>query len=649
MSVYKDASTKKPLGKRQLLVFKVVAILLPLLGLVLAEVALRLTGYGYDLRLFVEDPRHDGFFVMNEHASKKYFTEEENATIGNFERFEQIKAPNTFRIFVLGESTTIGYPYMHNGSFHRWLQYRLMHTFPDKDFEVVNLSLTAVNSYTVQDFARQIVPYAPDAVLMYVGHNEYYGALGVGSTSYLGSTPSLIRAAIALKDFRLFQLLSNLMAQMKKVIFNNTDQTDLRENLMKRMASKQQIPYASEPFNNGIHQFKSNLYVALNALEQAQIPVFISNLVSNEKDLKPFISDTTATQNSANAHFNMAQKAYKQKDFAQARQHYQEAKELDMLRFRAPEAITNIIHKAADAFPNTTLVDSRALFEGHSPHGILGHETLLEHVHPNLLGYALLSEAFYQSLKEQPILKGQVAHEITFDALYRQMPITLVDSLKGAYEIMMLKEGWPFYEPIAEEVTVHESFESELAGGLSVKQISWSDAMKQLYNHYIEEKNPEAALKVAEALLLENPYDPTFYRQAGKLSMGLEELSRAVFYLKKSFDLHPDFETARNLFITLLKSDQPKEALQYLNFAVANNPADVSLTQLQNFVRQIIALKDLHEKNSTDATIANQIAAAYLKFANTSAAAIYIEKSLELAHNNPTALALQAQVEDIKN
>ncbi len=640
--------TSSKTKNRRLLVFKLVAMLLPFMLVVLVEVALILFGYGYDFQLFVEDPKNADFLIMNKHASKKYFMEEENATIGNFEKFEKTKSPNTFRIFVLGESTTIGYPYMHNGSFHRWLQYRLMHTFPDRHFEVINLSLTAVNSYTVQDFAKQIAPYAPDAVLIYVGHNEYYGALGVGSTSYIGDKPALIRTMLRLRELRLVQFLSSIISKIKQAFSGGAQETDLRENLMKRMASEQQIPFASVVYKNGIHQFGNNLHEALAALEKEKIPVLISNLVSNEKDLKPFISDTTVEQHSAVHHFTLAQKTYEQADFEQAKGHYRLAKELDMLRFRAPEEMNNIINKAVTVFPNVNLVDTRALFEAHSLHGILGKETLLEHVHPNLLGYALLSEAFYQSLKNH-IINTKEGHEMTFKELYQQMPITLVDSLKGAYEIMMLKEGWPFNEPITEEVNANKSFEEILAGGLSVKQITWSDAMKQLYNYYIKEYKYPEALKVTEALLLENPYDPAFYLQAGKLCMDLEAHRRAGFYLRKAFEMKPDLETARDLLITLLKLDRPREALPYLNFAIANKPADFSLGELQLFVNQIIALKDQYAKNPTDVQLTNQIAATYLKFANTTAATIYIEKSLHIAHNNPVALALQEQIQEILN
>src|ERR1700752_3399279 len=180
------------MDKRKLWLFRVIAMLLPFVLLFLLEVALRIFHYGYDTSLFIEYPGNKDYWVMNPDASKKYFTDQLNATTGNREPFRKEKEANTLRIFVLGESTTIGYPYFHNGSFHRWLLYRLMAGYPDKKIEMVNVSLTAVNSFTGLGFSKEVVRYQPDAVLIYTGHNEYYGALGVGSTNRIGGNPRLV-------------------------------------------------------------------------------------------------------------------------------------------------------------------------------------------------------------------------------------------------------------------------------------------------------------------------------------------------------------------------------------------------------------------------------------------------------------------------
>ncbi|MEJ0081904.1 MAG: hypothetical protein WDM78_13370 [Puia sp.] len=151
-----EIKNKRPVSKRRTFFFRTISILIPFIIICLIEISLRIVHYGNNPDLFIESPADKDFLIFNPEASKRYFSNQAIATTGNIEPFKKEKDANTTRIFVLGESTTIGYPYFHNGSFHRWLQYRLMNSFPDRKFEVINLSLTAVNSYTVLGFAEFI-------------------------------------------------------------------------------------------------------------------------------------------------------------------------------------------------------------------------------------------------------------------------------------------------------------------------------------------------------------------------------------------------------------------------------------------------------------------------------------------------------------
>jgi lysophospholipase L1-like esterase len=384
-----------PRTKNRGLIFGIISLLIPFLFLGIFEGGLRLFGYGHDLGLFVESSERPGFLVMNPHASEKYFGDPENATTGNFEEFSKKKGEGTCRIFVLGESTTIGYPYFYNGSFHRWLQYRLQHSYPNLNFEIINVALTAVNSYTVLGFGREVMKYEPDAVMIYTGHNEYYGAMGVGSTNAIHGNRFLINTLLKLRELRLVQLFNRSWHGLKRLFAGN--KKGQREGLMKRMAEGQKIPYDSEIYKQGVRQFETNMDELLALLTKQNIPVFVSNLVSNEKDLPPFISEENG-DGSAKNQYQQATLAYEKGDFAKARSLFVKAKELDLLRFRAPEAINETIVKLIQKYPGSHLADTKSLYEKNSPGGIVGKETLLEHVHPNLFGYALLSDAFYQSL-----------------------------------------------------------------------------------------------------------------------------------------------------------------------------------------------------------------------------------------------------------
>ena len=630
-------SSERGKGSRQIL-FKLIAIALPLLGLLLVEVGLRIAGYGYNSGLFIDDRRNKGYLVMNDKASKRYFTEAENATIGTFESFRKRKSPETFRIFVLGESTTLGYPYLYNASFHRWLMYRLMHTFPDRQFEIVNLSLTAVNSYTVLGFAKELVNYQPDAVLIYCGQNEYYGTLGVGSTSRLGSNRFVIQSLLHLRSLRFVQLIENGYSHIRQALKGK--RTDQRETLMKRMAAKQEIPINSAVYKRGIQQFQTNMESVCQVLTNKHIPVFISNLVSNEKDLKPFISSETGPATSAEYQYTLAKASLRSNDFAKARQLFVKAKDLDMLRFRAPEAMNEIIAGLPDKFPSVYLVDTKKLFEAHSPHGIIGGETILEHVHPNILGYGLMSEAFYQAMKQQHLIAQTWKNEIPFEKLRREMPITKVDSLKGTYEIQVLKETWPFNEGKTFGTNSLNSFESQLAVALLHYKISWNDALKKQMDYYLRVNDRANVAKVAEAAALQYPNDATFLSYAGKFCMNMHQYPKAQVYYLYSFRLAPNPETAQALAILYLKTDEPEKALTYLKLLNRNNQSKVNYAVAQSLATNVVDCKTRLKNDSLNVELLNRVATNYFKMQNMDVALKYAKKAATLDKQNKTSIEL---------
>jgi tetratricopeptide (TPR) repeat protein len=672
----------KQVSKNRMLLFKVIGILSPFLFLLLLELLLRAFSYGNNLSLFIEDKNNKDYLVFNPDASKKYFLNQVIATTGNREPFKKVKDGNTTRIFVLGESTTIGYPYFHNGSFHRWLQYRLMHTFPGRNFEVVNISLTAVNSYTVLGFAKKVVNYQPDAVLIYTGHNEYYGALGVGSTENIGGSPLLVKAILDLRQLRLVQLITRIYTGIAGA--PAIPKGEMKETLMKRMVAKQQIPYGSELYNRGIDQFKTNMDETLQVLNEHQIPVFISDLVSNEKDLKPFISIEPAASNralfneafqqgikafnnndlpTALKYFNAANHVYaayalcnyyigqtlfKQGDYIRAKTYFDKAKDLDALRFRAPQQINDIITQLTKKYPNTHLVDTKAEFEANSDHQIIGDSLILEHVHPNLAGYALMSDAFYESLKKEHFFEVNKENEISFKQLLKDMPITKIDSLTGVYKMANLKNSWPFTAVATKPTYKVESAEEQLAYGVTFRSISWADAMDQLYNYYINNKDILNARKVVEALILETPTEEALYEKAANLSGAIKDYDNAAANFSLSFSMAPNFDKARNLFVLYLKLDKPLQAIPYLDYAIKNNTAGFNLAPVMQYVSNVTELKKVYAADTTNIAVINKIADAYSKMGNRDGAVKYVDKALKLDKNNKDALTIKATVANMK-
>jgi tetratricopeptide (TPR) repeat protein len=616
------ASTDLERSRKRLWLFRTIAIVLPFVFLLLLEGALRVFHYGYDTALFIEVPGNSDYLVFNPTASKRYFTDQGNATTGNREPFRKIKAPGTLRIFVLGESTTIGYPYFHNGSFHRWLEYRLMREFPDKKMEIVNIALTAVNSYTVLGFAREAVHYKPDAVLIYTGHNEYYGALGVGSTNRLGGNPALVHTLLWLRQFRVVQLFAQGIGRLSRLFSSGVSKAG--KTRMELMVGEQQIPYGSPLFERGITQFRNNMDKTLAIFHDEGIPVFISNVVSNLRDQHPFIS---VPPDAASDDFSNGTQAWGQGNFVAAKADFTRAKEQDALRFRAPEAINGIIDELSKKYDNTHLVDTRAAFEAASDHGIVGNSLLLEHVHPNLMGYALLSDAFYRALQQQGLIPPDTAEP--FRQLLCDMPITRVDSLAGAYKIDNLRNNWPFNNTGHEggspsRAAWHLTTEEEdLAYAVAFEQLPWEEAMRQLYDYYSKTEDWTRAATVMEALCLEHPEEPSWYEKTAMLFGKLKDNEKAIFYFREAFNREPSFEKARYLFVLCLQQDRPTEAIPYLDYAIANNSTRMNLMPVKSDALEIIRLEKTLARDSTNSSLLDTIANTYQRMGNGPAASKY--------------------------
>ncbi|MGF1636310.1 MAG: hypothetical protein ACFCUU_04505 [Cyclobacteriaceae bacterium] len=647
---------------RHLVFFKIIAICLPFFMLAILELVLWSFDYGTNFPLFIEDTKHSDMVLLNPEIGNKYFLIQDNATKGLSERFVKVKPKGTFRIFVMGGSSAIGFPYHQNGSFHRMLAYRLKHTFPDKNIEIINVAMTAVNSYTLHDFTPELIELQPDAVLIYAGHNEYYGAMGVGSTSRFGSNPSWVRLVIKLRGFRIMQLASNIYEK----ISNLKSTVDYSQTLMKRMAAEQSIRYKSDLFNDGLHQYKTNLNKILKKFSNNNIPVFLGNLVSNEKDQTPFKSllnpqtdslawkkifdegeklfsegNTEQAQLSfkkanqldtahAMCHFRLGQIALLNDDFEEARTSFQKARDLDALRFRAPDDIGIIINKLVDQYNNVHLVDIKKYFIDASPEGIIGQELITEHLHPNLQGYFLMSLAFYDGLKEQNLIDKQWDNEIPVSVFAEDVPITRVDSLYGAIVVSMLRELWPFNEDKRSPMFANPNFEEKIAGGLAVKTIGWTEAFKALLKQYLAQKDFENALKITENLIAESPEDPTLLEGAGYYADKAEKYYLTDNYYTWAFKLKPSIKLAQKIVINKLKMDEPEMALPFIQYVVSSKQASVDFRPLYDLSKELVELKKLFEANDNDENIPNKIAGIYIKMGNYAAANKYILKALDI-------------------
>lgn len=275
-------------GRRFLFFFFLVS--LPFFILILSELFLRMVNYRGDLSP-VLTRKIDGqkYYKINKHVAKRYFPGNE-LTVPDARNavFEYKKSPDTFRIFCLGGSTTAGFPYQYNATFPSLLYDRLHLLFPDRNFEVINVGISAINSFSVLDFTHELVHYQPDLFLIYMGHNKFYGALGVASTRSLGENRTFIKLYLKLEKLRFFLLLHDIIFKFKKLFAAKINIKS--STLMEAVAADKSIPLGGEKYNIAKRNFNANLAEILGIIQKHGTPVLVSTLVSNLKDQPSFKS-----------------------------------------------------------------------------------------------------------------------------------------------------------------------------------------------------------------------------------------------------------------------------------------------------------------------------------------------------------------------
>lgn len=561
--------------------FTVVALCIPVLFFVLVEAGLRLAGYGHSYPLFIPVAGAPGYLQANPESVKRFVVDEFATPAVRIHpvRFPEQKATGTFRIVVQGGSTAAGFPYGYGASLAGMLQQRLQATFPDVNFEIITTAMPAVNSYTLLDFADEIITRQPDAVLIYAGHNEYLGILGVGSALSVGRSRPVILALLALRESRLLQLLmhSYQVATSRQPVDVEAI-TNSSGTLMRRIVGQRHIPLDSALYREGEQQFRSNLASLLARYRDAGIPVFIGTLASNENGMEPFISELAADTDAAlwqekytagsealqqgdldtahdalteavalddtaaSGYFALGQLLENRGDYSPARESFLAAKDRDQLRFRAPEAFNTIIRELA-AGHGAHVVEVQASLLEAAAHGIIGNDLMLEHLHPNLPGYFLLADVYFEALREQGLIN---AREQTVDRelAWKEIPITAVDRLNGHYQILHLKGDWPFPEgPVARpspRISGQPSRDEQIAHDLYRKKITWTTALHRLLAHYENEQDRVRAAQVAVLLADTHQYEEAPQVKAGTLALEAHRYRDAMRLFRRALQHSPD-------------------------------------------------------------------------------------------------------------
>ena len=475
-----------PISAARRRAFMLITLAFPLVLVCAFELVLRLVHYGPDLSLFTTEVV-DGrtYHVMNPDVRRRYFANMDFNPTTSVDDFLVPKPPGTYRVFCLGGSTTVGYPYWYNASFSTFLRERLQRVFPEKSIDVINLGMTATNSFTVLDMARDVVDYEPDLIIVYDGHNEFYGALGISSNESPGHARWLTEAYLRLIHFRTFLLLRDLYGRASG-LFSAPPAVPSRSTMMEKMSYGNYIRYGSATYRSALAIFEENL-AALKSLCQAKgVPLILGTQVSNLRDQPPFVPGNSgekppeerariaallalaahqrlagaldsalATSRAAlaidslraDAHYIAARCLDSLGDKSSARHEYVMARDFDQLRFRTSSDFNKAIRLMDDG-REVFVVDMERLFREYSPDSLIGNSLIMEHLHPNSLGAYLMGKGYAKEMRRHALMASAQEWEaqdtVSDRELWSERSVSALDEIIARRRTEILTSGWPF-------------------------------------------------------------------------------------------------------------------------------------------------------------------------------------------------------------
>ena len=303
------------------------------------------------------------------------------------------------------------------------------------------------------------------------------------------ATPSLVRLTLRLQRFRVVWAVRRLIARVRGGGGDASAGGAEVASFMETLARDREVPLGSELYQHGLEQFESNMRLLLQRAAEAGVPVFVGSQVSNIRDQRPFASPTNAAVGGANDTYAQARTALAAGDTVRAREAFIRARDLDVVRFRAPSDLNDIVRRVS-AEEGAIYVPVAEAFDSAAPGHMPGASLILEHVHPTIRGYALLGHAYFEALRGQ----GFAGHRADLSALrdwseyVAGQRLTPFDERIAAHTVATITSRWPFV-PASEQRDYRGTYRStgvadSLALLVSRGGVTWQAAKLELAKAY---------------------------------------------------------------------------------------------------------------------------------------------------------------------
>jgi tetratricopeptide (TPR) repeat protein len=218
-------------------------------------------------------------------------------------------------------------------------------------------------------------------------------------------------------------------------------------------------------------------------------------------------------------------------------------------------------------------VDIDSVFAGASPGGIVGRELILEHLHPNSSGYALMAKAYAHAMRRRGLLASPAEWELrdTLDETIfaARSTLTVIDRMAAARRTERLTAGWPFARGSAVPApgsprTPLEAIVDQLVGG----RWTWEAAHVAAAQHFGSTGDTASMIGEYRALINQIPRNVSAWLMLAQVYLQQSRYNEAIPLLDHSLTIEPGFFAHRTLGGLALQRGATDTAISHLEKAL---------------------------------------------------------------------------------
>ncbi len=347
--------------------------------------------------------------------------------------FKERKSPGTFRIFCLGGSACAGWPHPATERFSTYLDTCLRKIYTGKNIEIINCGAHGFASYRVREVFHQLIPYQPDAIIVWSGNNEF-----LEDQRFKTSKIQSVVNALAQK-IKIVQGIKSVLPTTRL----NGNEPEVAGSFWKKV-QQQSLELCSNPdlFRKVNQVYEQSIEGITHEAKANGIKVILFTVPVNLRDWQPNVSCNLLRGNDSlqwaelynmgcnnleNNDLKNAQKYFEKaiqkephhamsyfklascfegmNDSLSALRNYILAKDLDYNPFRAISGFNEIIRKIAVNNPEVNLFDAEATFNRYAQKGIPGFDLFLDYVHPTKKGNLFLASELAENIQKNDLFK----------------------------------------------------------------------------------------------------------------------------------------------------------------------------------------------------------------------------------------------------